>query len=67
MVTLVLITQVEHWVFTVVCSTNSRVQHSMLKGLKYAVFGLGNSLYSDHYNAVGKQVDKFLFQLSATR
>lgn len=44
-----------------------RVQHSMLKGLKYAVFGLGNSLYSDHYNVVGKQVDKFLFQLSATR
>merc|ERR1719300_1724581 len=44
-----------------------RVQHSMLKGLKYAVFGLGNSLYTDHYNVVGKQVDKFLFQLSATR
>merc|ERR1712029_5981 len=35
-----------------------RVQHSMLKGLKYAVFGLGNSNYSDHYNVIGKQVDK---------
>jgi len=48
-------------------SKDFRVQHSMLKGLKYAVFGLGNSLYSGHYNVIGKQVDKFLFQLSATR
>ena len=48
-------------------SKDFRVQHSMLKGLKYAVFGLGNSLYSDHYNTVAKHVDKFLFQLSATR
>ena len=39
----------------------------MLKGLKYTVFGLGNSLYSDHYNTVAKHVDKFLYQLSATR
>ena len=39
----------------------------MLKGLKYAVFGLGNSLYSGHYNVIGKHVDKFLFQLSASR
>ena len=39
----------------------------MLKGLKYTVFGLGNSLYSGHYNTVAKHVDKFLYQLSATR
>ena len=48
-------------------SKDFRIQHSMLKGLKYSVFGLGNSLYSDHYNTVAKHVDKFLFQLSATR
>lgn len=44
-----------------------RVQHSLLKGLKFAVFGLGNSLYSDYFNTVGKNCDKFLFQLSAER
>ena len=57
------------WFFTWLdeSSKDFRVQHSMLKGLKYAVFGLGNSLYSENYNTVAKQVDKFLFQLSATR
>ena len=44
-----------------------RVQHSILDGLRFSVFGLGNSLYSDYYNTVGKNVDKFLFQLSASR
>lgn len=44
-----------------------RVQHSILKGLKFAVFGLGNSLYSDFFNTIGKNCDKFLFQLSAER
>ena len=44
-----------------------RVQHSLLKGLKYAVFGLGNSLYADHFNTIGKNCDKYLFQLSAER
>ena len=48
-------------------SKDFRIQHSMLKGLKYSVFGLGNSLYTDHYNTVAKHVDKFLFQLSGTR
>ena len=36
-------------------------------GLEFAVFGLGNSLYQDHYNTVGRELDKFLYQLSATR
>ena len=44
-----------------------RVQRTILKGLKFSVFGLGNSLYSTHFNTVAKKVDKFLFQLSATR
>lgn len=33
-------------------STDFRYGKSYLKGLKYAVFGLGNSVYEDHYNTV---------------
>lgn len=44
-----------------------RVQHSLLKGLKYGVFGLGHSLYSDHFNTIGRNCDKFLYQLSGER
>ena len=44
-----------------------RIQHSLLKGMRYAVFGLGNSVYSDHYNVMGKNCDKFLYKLSAER
>ena len=33
-------------------SNDFRVQKSLLLGMKYSVFGLGNSLYSDHYNTV---------------
>ena len=35
--------------------------------MKFAVFGLGNSLYSDYFNTIGKNCDKYLFQLSAER
>ncbi|XP_067394027.1 S-adenosyl-L-methionine-dependent tRNA 4-demethylwyosine synthase TYW1-like isoform X2 [Emydura macquarii macquarii] len=38
-----------------------------LKGMRYAVFGLGNSVYVDHYNTVGKNIDKWLWMLSASR
>ncbi|XP_026047582.1 P450 (cytochrome) oxidoreductase b isoform X1 [Astatotilapia calliptera] len=37
-----------------------------LSGLNYTVFGLGNKTY-EHYNAMGKYVDKRLEQLGATR
>ncbi|XP_063225113.1 NADPH--cytochrome P450 reductase [Bacillus rossius redtenbacheri] len=37
-----------------------------LSGLNYAVFGLGNKTY-EHYNEVGKYVDKRLEELGATR
>ncbi|KAL1494726.1 hypothetical protein ABEB36_010276 [Hypothenemus hampei] len=37
-----------------------------LTGLNYAVFGLGNKTY-EHYNDVGKYVDKRLEELGATR
>merc|ERR1711970_936641 len=39
----------------------------MLKELRFAVFGLGNSLYADNYNVIAKNVDQFLSQLSAER
>lgn len=48
-------------------STDFRYGKSYLKGLKYAVFGLGNSVYTGHYNTVGKNVDKWLWMLSASR
>uniref|UniRef100_A0A8C6WMZ8 S-adenosyl-L-methionine-dependent tRNA 4-demethylwyosine synthase TYW1 n=1 Tax=Neogobius melanostomus TaxID=47308 RepID=A0A8C6WMZ8_9GOBI len=48
-------------------STDFRYGKTYLKGLKYAVFGLGNSVYTGHYNTVGKNVDKWLWMLSAAR
>ncbi|XP_066491310.1 S-adenosyl-L-methionine-dependent tRNA 4-demethylwyosine synthase TYW1-like isoform X2 [Tiliqua scincoides] len=44
-----------------------RVSKTYLNGLRYAVFGLGNSLYADCYNTVGRNVDKWLWQLGASR
>ncbi|XP_068124664.1 S-adenosyl-L-methionine-dependent tRNA 4-demethylwyosine synthase TYW1-like isoform X2 [Hyperolius riggenbachi] len=48
-------------------SNDFRFGKTFLKGLRYAVFGLGNSVYSGHYNTVGKNIDKWLWMLSATR
>ncbi|XP_029027149.1 S-adenosyl-L-methionine-dependent tRNA 4-demethylwyosine synthase TYW1 [Betta splendens] len=48
-------------------STDFRYGKTYLKGLRYAVFGLGNSFYVGHYNTVGKNVDKWLWMLSAMR
>jgi tRNA wybutosine-synthesizing protein 1 len=33
-------------------STDFRIPKTLLKGLHFAVFGLGNSLYKENYNAV---------------
>ncbi|KFQ03144.1 tRNA wybutosine-synthesizing protein 1, partial [Haliaeetus albicilla] len=44
-----------------------RFGKTYLKGLRYAVFGLGNSVYVDHYNTVGRNIDKWLWMLSASR
>jgi tRNA wybutosine-synthesizing protein 1 len=35
-------------------STDFRVEKELLKGMKYAVFGLGNSQYKEHFNEVGQ-------------
>lgn len=48
-------------------STDFRYGKTYLKGLRYAVFGLGNSVYTGHFNTVGKNVDKWLWMLSAMR
>jgi len=44
-----------------------RVSHNMLVGLGYTVFGLGDSLYTEHYNTVGRDIDRFLHQLQGDR
>ncbi|XP_071378603.1 S-adenosyl-L-methionine-dependent tRNA 4-demethylwyosine synthase TYW1 [Centroberyx affinis] len=48
-------------------STDFRYGKTYLKGLRYAVFGLGNSVYVGHYNTVSKNVDKWLWMLSGMR
>ncbi|XP_028662653.1 S-adenosyl-L-methionine-dependent tRNA 4-demethylwyosine synthase TYW1 [Erpetoichthys calabaricus] len=48
-------------------SADFRYGKTYLKGLRYAVFGLGNSVYTGHYNTVCKNVDKWLWMLSARR
>ncbi|XP_060928586.1 S-adenosyl-L-methionine-dependent tRNA 4-demethylwyosine synthase TYW1 [Limanda limanda] len=48
-------------------STDFRYGKTFLKGLRYAVFGLGHSVYQGHYNTVGTNVDKWLWMLSGVR
>ncbi|XP_067103040.1 S-adenosyl-L-methionine-dependent tRNA 4-demethylwyosine synthase TYW1 isoform X1 [Osmerus mordax] len=48
-------------------STDFRYGKTYLKGLRYSVFGLGNSVYVSHYNTVCKNVDKWLWMLSSVR
>lgn len=43
-------------------STDFRYGKTYLKGLRYAVFGLGNSVYVGHYNTV--RCDDFCSELS---
>ncbi|ESN99807.1 hypothetical protein HELRODRAFT_113572 [Helobdella robusta] len=43
-----------------------RDSDASLSGIRYAVFGLGNKTY-EHYNAIGKFVDKKLEELGAER
>lgn len=45
-----------------------RVGKKYLKGLQYAIFGLGNSLYADHYNTVSPLgVNEFVHTLEHWR
>lgn len=40
-------------------SNDFRVQKSLLSGLDYSVFGLGNSLYKDKFNMVSVKDNTF--------
>ncbi|KAI8826609.1 uncharacterized protein EV422DRAFT_510845 [Fimicolochytrium jonesii] len=44
-----------------------RVNKQCMKGLKFAVFGLGDSVYTDHYCTVAKVVDKYIGELGGRR
>ncbi|XP_047569043.1 S-adenosyl-L-methionine-dependent tRNA 4-demethylwyosine synthase TYW1-like isoform X4 [Lutra lutra] len=48
-------------------ASDFRFGKTYLKGMRYAVFGLGNSAYASHFNKVGKNVDKWLWMLGAHR
>ncbi|XP_023570209.1 S-adenosyl-L-methionine-dependent tRNA 4-demethylwyosine synthase isoform X1 [Octodon degus] len=48
-------------------ASDFRFGKTYLKGMRYAVFGLGNSAYPSHFNKVGKSVDKWLWMLGARR
>ncbi|KAJ8044014.1 S-adenosyl-L-methionine-dependent tRNA 4-demethylwyosine synthase [Holothuria leucospilota] len=43
-----------------------RVPRTLLSGVHYSVFGLGNSLYKENYNKVSRNVDIWLKTLHAT-
>ena len=42
------------------------MQKSLLSGVNFSVFALGNSLYSDHYNVVGRNLYDWLSKLSGS-
>lgn len=42
-----------------------RVSRTMLRGMKFCVFGLGNSLYEENFNKVAVEIDEALSRLSA--
>ncbi|KAG8263466.1 S-adenosyl-L-methionine-dependent tRNA 4-demethylwyosine synthase [Homalodisca vitripennis] len=48
-------------------ASDFRYDKTSFKNLHYAVFGLGNSSYQEHYNVVGTQVDQWLQDLGAQR
>uniref|UniRef100_S4RSF0 Flavodoxin-like domain-containing protein n=1 Tax=Petromyzon marinus TaxID=7757 RepID=S4RSF0_PETMA len=48
-------------------ASDFRYGKTHLRGVRYAVFGLGDSVYQEHYNTVGKNMDKWLWQLGARR
>ncbi|XP_071479201.1 S-adenosyl-L-methionine-dependent tRNA 4-demethylwyosine synthase TYW1-like [Diadema antillarum] len=43
-----------------------RVPRTLLRGHRFAVFGLGNSLYQDHYNTVSQNISQWLLDLGAS-
>lgn len=49
-------------------TTDFRMHKSLLKGLKYAVFGLGDSSYGKkNFNRVARRIDRWLVRLQASK
>lgn len=48
-------------------ATDFRVSKTELEKLTYAVFGCGNSLYSENFNQVAKEVDRCLADIGGKR
>ena len=44
-----------------------RVSKKLLQDVRYAVFGLGNSLYEEHFNIVARNIDLWLEKLGAAK
>ena len=57
------------WFFKYVTemSVDFRHEKEALRGLRYSVCGLGNSLYAEHFNTVALTVDKCFAKMKATR
>lgn len=48
-------------------ASDFRLGSGALTHLRYAVWGCGNALYEDNFNAVAKRVDRQLLDLGARR
>jgi len=44
-----------------------RIDSRLLSSVRYAVFGLGDSVYQDNYNVIGSQIDMWMAELAAVR
>jgi tRNA wybutosine-synthesizing protein 1 len=44
-----------------------RVPQTFLADVRFSVFGLGNSLYFENYNVIGRNIDKWLSKIGAER
>ncbi|XP_065055009.1 S-adenosyl-L-methionine-dependent tRNA 4-demethylwyosine synthase TYW1-like isoform X2 [Rhopilema esculentum] len=53
--------------YIVESSDDCRMPKGLLGGLKYAVFGLGNSLYENNFNLAAKTLDKSMHKLSGIK
>lgn len=57
-----------HWFYKYITemSCDFRFEKDACKGLRYAICGLGNSLYEENFNKVAKELDKCFLQMEAS-
>jgi len=48
-------------------AADHRVPKSFMSGVRYAIFGCGNSVYGSNFNKVARQIDEYMGGLSAKR